>query len=180
MADMIYNGKQLSWSPKGEKVTYTFKATSGLVDESGDYRFTNEQCSIDRGPLPEGTYVLSLEIDSKPAQDDGTNTCNLRPSWKIQSIPRGKDAGECEEYWANWGESRVRLEPYDQKTKDACSPRRGGFYLHDSAKGYTHGCIETEKNFFTLLRKYARHTSEKRLTLQIKYTTKSTYGETDK
>jgi hypothetical protein len=169
VADMIYNGTQLTWSPKGEKVSYTYKATSGLVDDSGDYRFIKEQCTIDRGPLPEGLYVLSLEIDSKPAQDDGRGLCNLQAAWKIQSIPHGKDAGDCATYWANWGENRVRLEPADKKTRQACEPRRGGFYLHDSAKGYTHGCIEVEKSFFTLLRKYARKASEKQLTLRIGY-----------
>jgi len=34
----------------------------------------------------------------------------------------------------------------------AGSVPRGGFYIHDSTKGYTHGCIEVEPRFFEVLR----------------------------
>ena len=44
--------------------------------------------------------------------------------------------------WANWGNNRVRFEPADVITKNKCKTNRGEFYLHDSVKIYSHGCIE--------------------------------------
>lgn len=74
----------------------------------------------------------------------------------IQKIPRGKnDASECEPYWAQWGQNRARMEPADSSTQNKCLPvMRGGFYLHDSTKGFSHGCIEVEINLFVQLRIY--------------------------
>lgn len=71
------------------------------------------------------------------------------------------------------------LNPQDDVTKRSCLPiKRGGFYLHDSTKGYSHGCIEVEGAFFTQLRAYIKINKEKRLKLQIKYSGGSTYGGT--
>jgi len=42
---------------------------------------------------------------------DGTGTCNLSPSWQIQTIPRGSATGVCEPYWANWGIIEYDLNP---------------------------------------------------------------------
>ena len=53
----------------------------------------------------------------------------------------------------------------NQKTVNACRPRRGGFYIHDSTKGYSHGCIEVEGSFFSTL----RATTSRRLTIEVKY-----------
>jgi hypothetical protein len=64
---------------------------------------------------------------------------------------------------------------------------RGGFYIHDSAKGYTHGCIEVEPRFFNVLRHviattHSPHGKVKdRLNLLVKYlpgqtTNGRTYG----
>jgi hypothetical protein len=51
---------------------------------------------------------------------------------------------------------RIRFEPADEKTKRRCSHRRSGFYLHDSTKGYSHGCIEVQGSFFGALRSVIR------------------------
>ena len=62
---------------------------------------------------------------------------------------------------------------------------RGGFYLHDSTKGYTHGCIEVEPRLFIRLREYAKDEAAKKrgrktLILKVKYpsSTAGTYGGT--
>ena len=160
MADSLdYDGQILTWLPDGQK----FKATSGLierVEDAGgkarivDHRVPAQQCVPDAGPIPQGTYYLEVRLDPrKYARDDGTSRCNLRPAGPIQYIPRGGDptrgpkgaeAGDCEDHWANWGQHRVALKPADTRTAKSCSPARGGFYLHDSTKGFTHGCIEVE------------------------------------
>lgn len=173
--DLDYDGVQLVWKTNGNQ---SYRATSGLPG----YQTPQQSCEKNAGPLPEGTYELSLRIDPNVyAVDKGNNQCDLRPSAFIQKIPRGSLAGECEEFWANWGTNRVRLEPADRKTRTVCSPRRGGFYLHDSTKGYSHGCIEVDGRFFIDLYSYVLGPSGKgkKLLLRVKYSQPTTYGKTD-
>lgn len=164
--DMVYDGQRLTWTGHG-----VFNASSGLTG----FQKPREQCLPDKGPIPEGTYHLLLVEDTKLARDDGTGRCNLAPSAKIQRIPRGAYAEDCEPMWANWGVSRVRLHANDETTAKKCSIRRDGFYLHDSIKGYSHGCIEVETTFFDEIRSFiagikARRLPKKdRLVLQVRY-----------
>lgn len=159
MADLVYNGILLVWQGKS-----MYKATSGMAG----HQIPTDQCMKDAGPVPEGNYSLSVSVGGA-AKDDGTGRCKLEPSWKIQTITRGAAAGDCEPFWANWGENRIRIEPTDTKTKFACNPVRSGFYLHDSTKGFSHGCIEVEQRFFDDLRAYAKTPKAKGLSLEIKY-----------
>ncbi len=187
---LLYDGTHVWWKNPGDgQGEMSYRASSGLDESSAggtDYRNEQYQCVKDRGPVPGGLYVLKLKIDQ-----DGTEhraaTCTLMPSWEIQTIPRGSAApGDCDQYWANWGYNRVRIEAANVQTRSACSPRRGGFYLHDSTKGYSHGCIEVDTQFFTRLRAYVRRLgtggSRKRLlNLRVDYRQKdmATYGYTD-
>ena len=157
---MDYNGQILKWGSRGD-----FKATSGLPDS----QLPKNQCTPDSGPIPEGFYKIFLG-DHGLAKDDGRGMCALKPSWGIQSISSGKAAGECAPYWANWGKNRARMEPADLETKSKCSPvMRGGFYLHDSTKGYSHGCIEVETRIFPLLRAFNKATKNNTITIKVKY-----------
>jgi hypothetical protein len=168
IADMEYDGQVLSWPGYG-----FFEASSGLPG----YQQPAYQCTPDQGPLPEGFYRVLLN-DQGTARDDGTNRCNLAAGWGLQSIPRGAAAGPCEPFWANWGFNRARLEPADTATAHACIPHRGGFYQHDSTKGYSHGCIEVDGKLFPILRSYGR-TGKKVLILRVKYAPgRITYGGT--
>ncbi len=159
MSDLYYNGQTLQWKNIG-----SFKATSGMPG----YQHPSNHCMKDRGPVPEGQYYIPL-FEGGYAKDDGGGICQLKPSWQLQKIPRGIHAGECEPYWANWGYNRVRFEPSDLATKNICRPHRGGFYLHDSEKGYSHGCIEVETDFFTVLRRHIRTSGTKKLLLSVNY-----------
>ena len=118
--------------------------------------------------------------DHGVAIDDGTGHCTLKPSWGIQKIPRGSVAGNCEPYWANWGKNRARMEPADIPTQSKCSPiMRGGFYLHDSTKGYSHGCIEVETGIFPFMHLYHKTTKKNSLIIKVSYIQgKSTNGGT--
>lgn len=142
IADMAFDGQSLTWSGAGK-----FKATSGGTG----YQYPKYKCYREKGPIPEGLYKVFC-ADLGVAKDDGSGFCNLSPAWGVQTIPRGRAAGECEPYWELWGRNRARLEPADAKTRIACSPARGGFYLHDSTKGFSHGCIEVDPSFFPVLR----------------------------
>jgi hypothetical protein len=181
MSDYLeYDGQTLRWMPNGP----SYPATSGLPE----HQRPADQCLPDAGPIPKGTYYLQLHVEShKYATDDGTSRCNLTVGEGIQYIPRGGDpanapkgalAGKCEPYWANWGWRRVRLEAADTVTARACMPRRGGFYIHDSSKGYSHGCIEVDSSFFTKLMNFASHTRQRRMLLKVSYKTSTTYGGT--
>ncbi|WP_019606041.1 tlde1 domain-containing protein [Teredinibacter turnerae] len=169
--DLFYDGRFLKWNDK----SLTFKATSGM---SG-HQMPGEQCIPDAGPVPEGEYKVFIS-DHGVAKDDGRGICAIKPSWGIQVIPRGRDAGVCEPYWANWGRNRARMEPANEQTKRACSPNiRGGFYLHDSTKGYSHGCIEVETKIFEYLRKYHSVSKKQYIILQVRYVAgRSTNGGT--
>jgi hypothetical protein len=159
LADMEFDGQVLSWKGSG-----TFKATTGLPG----YQVPAEQCTKNKGPTPEAMYKV-LITEKGAAADDGTGFCNLAPGWGVQTIPRGAKAGSCDPYWANWGYNRARLEPADAHTRHACFPRRDGFYLHDSAKGYSHGCIEVEPTFFATLRLRAGTAKRGYFLLKVKY-----------
>lgn len=169
MEDMLYDGTVLNWAGKGK-----FKATSGMPG----HQVPADQCLPEAGPVPEGLYRVPL-INGTAARDDGAGICRLEPSWRVESIPRGAAAGLCEPYWANWGHNRVRIEPADTATRTKCSPARSGFYLHDSIKGFSHGCIEVETTFFGVLRAVMKQGTQ-RLTLRIKYSGGTTNGGTKK
>lgn len=168
--ELTYDGQKILWDGKG-----TFKATSGMPKS----QMPKNQCIPDAGPVPEGMYYVYLS-DHGLAEDDGRGLCAIKPSWGIQKIPRGKDAGDCEIYWANWGKNRARMEPANAETKAKCNPiKRGGFYLHDSTKGYSHGCIEVESSIFSKLHEYRNNSKKSKIILKVKYVKGvSTYGGT--
>jgi hypothetical protein len=157
-AQIEFDGQVLRWNG------VQYKGTTGLKG----YQTPSQQCKKDAGPVPEGLYTVLLR-DKGTAKDDGSGQCRLEPAWGLQTIPRGSQAGDCEPYWANWGQNRVRFEPADIRTRHACTPLRGGFYIHDSAKGFSHGCIEVQAAFFPALRNFVKMTKQATLLLQVKY-----------
>lgn len=183
MHDLVYDGTTLSWPARGKK----WKATSGMPASSSskkiDHRNEKYQHVKNLGPLPEGRYSLSL-IDYGLASEK-PGWCKLNPHGGIQHIPRlatGTTDTECEPTYANWGWSRVRLEPSGTNHK-AKKFGRAGFYIHDSSKGYSHGCIETESGFFSELRAESRARKKAKRTLILRLNViykdgQTTYGGT--
>ncbi|WP_226662379.1 DUF2778 domain-containing protein [Microbulbifer aggregans] len=171
--ELVYDGQHVRWNNKG----LTFRASSGLPN----HQIPGEQCLPDAGPVPEGVYKVFI-ANHGLAEDDGRGICALKPSWGIQEIPRGSKAGHCEPYWANWGRNRARMEPADEETKKRCAPNtRGGFYLHDSVKGYSHGCIEVDTKIFEHLRSYQMSSRKATILINVKYVKgKGTNGGTKK
>ena len=169
--DLFYDGQFLKWTDKG----LTVKATSGLPG----HQIPGEQCVPDSGPIPEGLYKVYI-ADQGLAKDDSRGICALSPSWSVQEIPRGTKAGACERYWASRGINSARMEPANESTKKHCAPiTRGGFYLHDSVKGFSHGCIEVVTRIFTHLRLHHSVSKKQTILLQVKYTSgRATYGGT--
>ncbi len=184
--DVVYDGQILSWG------SFRWKASSGkllnpahaekVVGESAlvhDFQFKKYQNIRDRGPIPEGTYQI-------PLKDGGTTTTyktrggelTYDKDLEIQHMECIKaPSGQFVEFNHDWGMNRVRLKIV--KFASSRSKHRSGFYIHDSIKGYSSGCIEVETGFFTELRKEStRQKGKGTLSLEVKYTHEETYGGT--
>jgi hypothetical protein len=172
-ADMIYDGTTLVWGGQG-----TFHATSGLPG----HQTAAEQTVKDAGPIPEGQYSMLLKIaGTAHVIDPDAGKLDTNPGVESLVDMPGPDGRLYES--SAWGKNRIRLNPLAINNPKARS--RGGFYLHDSPKGYSHGCVEVETRFFTQLRQYVAQESKKpggkkKLVLQVKYPSgsASTYGGT--
>jgi hypothetical protein len=168
--DLFYYGKKLVWRkslPPSAGSALMFDATSGLM------AIASAQTIKDSGPIPEGLYKFKAQVDPQQANVAQANALgdkaveNSREG--IQFLPVG-GLGPTQ---PQWGTFRVRLTPVGPNK----APLRTGFYLHNSYKGYTHGCIEVgdtddEKSFFDYLFEYAqREKSKKRpwLLLKVSY-----------
>jgi hypothetical protein len=158
--EMLYNGTTLTWYGQG-----VFRATSGLPG----HQIASDQSLSDVGPIPEGRFSFPLAL-AKDATMIGPGVLDLREGIEhIDSVLQYRGAG-----WRNvaWGADRVRLSI--ETIDDPRNRGRGGFYLHDSTKGYSHGCIEVDPRFFLRLRGYVKLPSQSRggrtrLYLKVKY-----------
>lgn len=170
--DMVYTGAKLYWFqnlPPGAKGPIEFSATSGLPDS----QLAVLQQKKDAGPIPEGRYTFLARRDPKrEATVVDAKSGQLDTREGIQILPHGSHGWQ----FPGWGSHRVRLTP---KGSNA-APHRGGFYLHDSHKGYSHGCIEIAGFFKSLIEYAEAGKSPKHLTLRVVYgdDTLSTYGNT--
>lgn len=174
--DLYYFGRYLVWKqslpPSATGSNYlVFDATSGFL------AMANAQNVPNFGPVPEGTYRFKAELD--PLQDsvDKANAAMPKqpgPDGPISNTRQGIQylPNSDPEIYSSWGSMRVRLEPTSSP-----SSQRGGFYLHNSAKAFTSGCIEvgsslglTRQDFFKLLVEYATGRRPKAfLMLKVKY-----------
>ena len=186
---LSFDGKTLTWDTGDVATSVKFKASSGVIGNTlrvfrygndvfgfrEDYRCTWYEKTKDKGPIPTGTYTVATTFPRNPYATFDAATCSLGASHSIQQIPRGGDAadepaggsaGKCEGYWANWGFNRAGLTP----GQDMVAKHRNGFYIHDSSKGFSHGCIETEQKFFTdKLIPYAQAHPGATIYLRVKY-----------
>jgi hypothetical protein len=181
-ADMSYTGRYLCWhgslpgSLRG-KGSQLFVATSGLVG----HQIAALQTEKDHGPLPEGLYSLSSGVDPKQAS---VEAANARGELSITNTEDGIQflrVGGNGPVDTNWGTVRVKLTPQQGNMHN-----RSGFYLHNSHKGFSHGCIEVGKtaegvDYFASLLEYATEKNRRpRLVLRVKYADRfqSTLGKT--
>jgi len=162
--DLLFNGLNLIWITNSNK---SYKATSGMPGWQSP-RFQRER---DRGPTPEGLYRVAI-FYNRMAEIGSASSCSLKPGWRIQNVPGKGDATsddnkDCwDNYWVNWGATRLQFDPI--KGAESAAPHRKGFYIHNSQKGYSHGCIEIENSFFEDLEKYIKSNSKKNHALRLK------------
>lgn len=177
-SDLIYRGKHVVWQKSIPGFLGTtpvfFHATSGLSNS----QMARMQSQRDAGPVPEALYTLVARLN--PLQDsvikaNARDTKTLRDGKEsinnteqgIEFLPVGGNGP----VYPQWGTYRVRIEP------KAGEPvfGRGGFYLHNSHKCFSHGCIEVgasvdqTTDFFTSLIRHANEGGKTPLTFRVKY-----------
>jgi RHS repeat-associated protein len=150
------------------------KATSGL---SG-FQAPQNTGLRDKGPIPEGDYSVNLAPDPNRVARADPNSGELTPhkDGGIEMIPKSyirKDGSEVS--YPGWGTWRAKLNP---KSKTD-TKKRSSFYLHNSKKGYSHGCIETCDGLLKAMKEY-RDAGNKGIDVRVGYSDSSTYGGTDK
>lgn len=168
---MEYTGQTLTWYAGGtgdrSKPTKVCPATSGLPG----WQDPSFQDQSDQGPVPEGLYRIDLTPDPYRIARHSASSGEMlaSPQGGIEQIP-GPTGGWA---WPGWGSWRARLGPVSVPNAFG----RSNFYLHDSRKGYTHGCVETCSNLLADLIDY-RTAGNKNIDVRIRYTGRSTQGAT--
>ena len=146
---------------------HTYKATSGLDNAttttgvSINCQYAKYQNVENGGPTPEGRYYINLKPDPNRIANADPKTGQLlrSPKGGIEKIPdyyQREDGLYCT--YSEWGYHRAKLEPVS--VTGASNRDNNSFYMHDSEKGYTHGCIEIEKQFFNDLIEYGKDNSK--------------------
>ena len=173
--ELDYRGIYLAWRrtfpPGMGPEPLIFHSTSGIAGS----QIASQMLVKDEGPLPEGTYVLRARLDPKRDSVAAANRLEARkPTDGALNLDEGVQflpwEGDKPKY-PSWGTLRVKLTPVSGNMGS-----RVGFYLHNSHKGYSSGCIEVGTtpmgvDFFTTLLRYATATTRRpeQLTLRVKY-----------
>jgi RHS repeat-associated protein len=202
---LLITGDKIYWygGKYGDKsnLKQTFKASSGMNNvklTNGKIKNLQQakyQYVASNGPTVEGKYKVNLEADpDRVAKADGkTGELMRNPDGGIEKIPDFVPSDKNPKVgWSyeDWGKNRARLEPVNVPTPTDNSKETGigggkrdlqSFYLHDSEKGYSHGCIECESGLFDELKNY-RDKGNNMIEVQVKYPSKEhvTNGGTKK
>ena len=166
---------------------HTYKATSGLNNATTttgatiNCQYAKYQNVRNGGPTPEGHYYINLKPDpNKIANVDPKTGQLLRsPDGGIEKVPnyyQREDGLYCT--YSEWGEHRAKLEPVS--VTGASNRDNNSFYMHDSEKGFTHGCIEIEKQFFNDLMEYGDDHSKIDVIIEYPSPDHNTNGGTEK
>jgi hypothetical protein len=124
----------------------------------------------DHGPLPEGLYTLRAAVDPGRASVEAANRRGDKSTSNTDEGIQFLRIGGQGIVDIDWGTMRVKLNPLQGKMYG-----RGGFYIHNSRKGFSHGCVEVAPSgdgvdFFTALLAYANDPKKKPyLKLRVKY-----------
>lgn len=170
-----YTGRHLKvWEgnyPDRSNMLRDCPATSGIAWLTADgwnrsYQRREHQNRANIGPVSEGRYFIDLRPD---------------PSRIARTLPNGETVpGAGVEHLPNsaifdysaWGTWRARLQ------RNSRQGNRDNFYLHNSHKGYTHGCVETTcDDLLQYLIQY-RVLGNSRIDFVINYQDATTYGGT--
>ncbi|GAA4489077.1 hypothetical protein GCM10023094_50040 [Rhodococcus olei] len=167
--DMTYSGRYLYWHgnrPSIVRGSLLFPATSGLVG----HQIALAQNQKDHGPLPEGLFALRAAVSPGQASVEAANRRGDNSTSNTEEGVQFLRIGGQGIVDINWGTMRVKLNPLQGDMH-----KRDGFYIHNSRKGYSHGCIEVAPSgdgvdFFAALLAYSNDPKKKQyLKLRVKY-----------
>lgn len=123
------------------------------------YQNSNNQNIPNVGPVPSGDYKINLVPDftriAKINAEDGSTKSN--PDGGVELLPWGNGY-----LYDGWGQWRARLD------KVNVNSTRNDFYFHDSYKGYSQGCIETNTALYYDLSAYKKG-GQKAIKVKVKY-----------
>ena len=162
---------------KGEKnrSVASYKASSGYRGPSSigfinfqDVSYQNKEF----GPVPAADYSINLQLNPDRFAGYDHQTGELYAGEGMQRIPKNIVINGIPYPQGGWGNNRARL---DLVSGDVFG--RHNFYFHDSEKGYTHGCVESSWQNFSLLRAYRQ--KYKSIDFRVRYTGTTSYGGTD-
>jgi hypothetical protein len=149
---LLYNGTTLLWHGYG-----IYKASSGTPG----HQTPADQCLKDLGPIPEGEYNVPVRLGGFAYATNVTPQLKVEYDKEdsIENMPTNIEFGNVTSrgpiaHSPDWGCHRVRLSKI-RLSEPKCE-QRDGFYIHDSTKGYSAGCIETEHRFFEQLIQFAK------------------------
>ncbi len=169
---ILYNGTELIWIRDGSEFK-RFPATSGHVG----FQNSKFQDKKDDGPLPEGSYTINLSLNPNRKVKFSKEGDVLKGDG-IQKIPSTRTADDGFEYsYEDWGTMRARLNADPAFVK---AYGRDDFYIHNSHKGYSSGCIESGYNnlFFNMLIDYGKSHPSISVIVDYPNLNSSTYGNT--
>lgn len=128
----------------------------------------------DLGPLPEGNYSLDLTLNPNRIAEHYEVSGETKRGFGIQKLPSNyiNSKGYYIDY-SNWGNTKARLTMISGN-----SYGRDNFYIHNSTKGYSHGCLEVGSGFFPKLIEYAQHYNTIILKVQYPSSNSPTLGNT--
>jgi hypothetical protein len=157
-------GNQIVWyggktGDEGSEVR-TYKATSGATG----YQKAKYQNKRNQGPTPEGLYSINLKPDPSRKAEVATNgQVKSNPEGGIENLVDMPVEGRASNVVGNstdWGKNRAKLDPLDVTGANGTDRDNNSYYLHDSEKGYTSGCTETETVLFDDLKEYRNEGNE--------------------
>ncbi len=175
----VYEGKRGDKS----KQILQLDATSGYHG----YRIAGESTKKDPegksvpGPVPQGKWSINLQPDvyTRMAKQNTDRTLKPNPQGGMELIPnsRSPDTNRMVQGEWHWGHMRARLEP---QTRKQLHGRENNFYIHDSHKGETHGCVETKSEIMEFLLGY--RVNHERIDVDVTYkdASTSTRGKTER
>jgi hypothetical protein len=154
---IVYDGQTLSWKPFGKSETYA--ATSGAPG----YQTPAHEVVENLGPVPAGKYKVPLRLGGYAyvigvKEELSQLSVQFDREESIENMPENVEFGDATNgnrlvNFPHWGCHRVRLTTLSYDNRNVTRP--GGFYIHDSTKGYSAGCIETSHRFFEHLIQFA-------------------------
>jgi len=160
-----YTGLRITYY-SGSTGDRSHAVSTGPADSGLPWSQATSRCQTENGPLPPGRYKINLG----PNPDrfaSVLDTGELASGQGVQQIPSSGTTPDGRTFtYPGWGTWRARLTPIGStSTTGRPSPN---FYLHNSVKGYSHGCVETPDKFRDLLKSY-RSSGNRSIEVRVNY-----------